>query len=253
MRERVLHRPQREPCDVVHGVAEVRELPVDDGGDVPVLVHEVARAGVALHEHDGLFVRGDVPLQPVEAEAHERVDAPVGAGRPAPHVGDLVAHVLGHGLHRTEARQGEVERVEAVEGGEVADEILRDAHLLVGVLDAIEPRLARDAFRQHRFVHRMHSERARDRDVGVLQRHEDLGLHAQRKEQAAGRLRHAAVAQEQRDVVAVALHVDEPRLAARAAWYPLRGRDASRPSLPRSIRRGRRGGRASRPPWSGRT
>ena len=119
----------------------------------------------------------------------------------------------------------EVERVEAVERGEVADEILRDAHLLVGVLDPIEPRLSRDAFRQHRFVHRMHGKRAWDRDVGVLQRHEDLGLRPQRQEQAAGRLWHAAVAQEQRDFVAVALHVDEPRLAARAAGYPLRGRD----------------------------
>ena len=67
-------------------------------------------------------------------------------------------------------------RVEKVERGEVADEVLRDAHLLVGILDPVEPVLARDALRQHRFVLGVHGEGPRDGDVGVLQRHEHFGL-----------------------------------------------------------------------------
>ena len=163
VRERVLDGAQRQPRDVVHRIAEVGELPVDDRGDLAVLVHEVAGTGVALDEDDRAVVVGHVALQPVEAEAQQGIDVARRLRRAAAHVRDLVERVLAHRLHRAEAREGEVVRVEPVERGEVADEVLGDLHLLVGILDPVEPVLARDALRQHRFVLGVHREGAAGR------------------------------------------------------------------------------------------
>jgi hypothetical protein len=56
--EGLLGRPQGELGDVVHGVAEVGELPVDDGDDPTPGVHEVARPGDTLHKHHQPLLSG---------------------------------------------------------------------------------------------------------------------------------------------------------------------------------------------------
>ena len=50
--------PHVEPRPVVHRVADVRKLPVDDARDLPVLEHEVARTRVALDQHGASHVGG---------------------------------------------------------------------------------------------------------------------------------------------------------------------------------------------------
>jgi hypothetical protein len=227
VRERVLHRAQRQPGDVVHRVAEVRELPVDDRGDPPVLVHEVAGAGVALNEHDRHVAVRHVALEPVEAQPHQRVERPFRPGRAPAHVRDLVQCVLPGRLHGAEARQRELARVEAMERGEVPDEVLRDAHLLVGVADPVEPRVAADPLGEHRLFGGVYGERARHGHVGVLEREEHLGLDVQRVEDAAHRLRRAAVAEEQRERVPGTVDVDEPGFAARATGNAVGAGDAA--------------------------
>ena len=119
----------------------------------------------------------------------------------------------------------EVVRIEAVERGEVADEVLGDSYLFVGILDPVEPVLARDALGQHRFVLGVDGEGPRHGHVGVLQRHEHFGFDAQRKEGGVGRSLGAAVAEEQGVDRAVAVDVDEPRFATRATWHTVRRGD----------------------------
>ena len=51
VREGVLGRAPGQPGQVVHRVAKVGKLPVDDHGDPPIRVHEVAGSRVTLDEH----------------------------------------------------------------------------------------------------------------------------------------------------------------------------------------------------------
>ena len=79
--------PIAQPGPVVHRVAEVRELPVDDAGDRPALGHEVSRARVALHEHRSAGRSRRVGSQPGTCVPHQGVEIvdPV-VGQAGPHL-----------------------------------------------------------------------------------------------------------------------------------------------------------------------
>src|SRR5439155_26422996 len=57
---RLLRGSARDPGDVLDRVAEVGELPVDEGGDPAVVVHEVAGPRVSLEERRAAAVIGNV-------------------------------------------------------------------------------------------------------------------------------------------------------------------------------------------------
>ena len=116
-------------------------------------------------------------------------------------------------------------RIETVERREVTDEVLRDSDLLVGILDPVEPVLARDALGQHRFVLRVHGEGPRHRHVGVLQRHEHFAFDSQRQERGIGRPLGAAVPEKEGVDRAAAVDVDEPGFATRAPRHAVRRGD----------------------------
>ncbi len=97
------------------------------------------------------------------------------------------------------------------------DEVLGDAHLLVGILDPVEPGGTADPVGEDGLARGVHGAHERDSDPGVAQRNDHLGLLGQAVERAAGRHRFGAVAQVQGNQLAVDANVDEPAFAHRAA------------------------------------
>ena len=113
----------QDPREVVVEVAPVRELPVGDRGEPARVEHEVARPGVALHEHDRpVAVVGHVGPQPRRRERDDR-HAAAGGGVLRVPLGDLVEHVRGDRTGRAELGEVELLRVEAMERGQLVDEL----------------------------------------------------------------------------------------------------------------------------------
>ena len=95
----------QQPREVVVEITPVGELPVGHRGEAAAAEHEVARAGVALHEHDRPVAVGrHVRAQPGTRERDDRHRASGGVVLPFPLV-DLGEHVRGE-----RARRSEVER-----------------------------------------------------------------------------------------------------------------------------------------------
>src|SRR3546814_1434478 len=65
-------RPHAEPPEVLQGVAEVGQLPVEDGPQALLVDEEVPEAEVAMHHADG-GGGGAVGLEPPETELEGRV------------------------------------------------------------------------------------------------------------------------------------------------------------------------------------
>ena len=125
-----------EPGPVVHRVADVRELPVDDPRDLPVLEHEVARTGVTLDQHGASHVDGSVRAQPRTGVAHEWIEvrhAVVGELRP--HLEVETGVVLGVSWTR-ETVERECVDVEVVQRRERVDE----RHHRLVALGLVRPR-----------------------------------------------------------------------------------------------------------------
>ncbi len=145
--ERVAHQ---DPREVVVEVAPVRQLPVGDRDQLGARVHEVAGAGVALHQHHRpVTVVGHLRPQPRE---RERDHGHAAAGRVVLRLplGDLVEDVLTDRTGHTQLGQVERVRVEAVQRGQLLHELLGHCELLVGIGDLGEAAGALDPRHQER-------------------------------------------------------------------------------------------------------
>ncbi len=216
--QRFLRGAEGQPGDVVHGIAEMRELPVDDGHDATMFEHEVPGPGIALDQHHRAVVRGDVPPQPVEREREGRV------GRAAAllqHIVELVE--LGDDRGRSRRRRGNAGRSSSAGSSRWSSDRCamkssrgRDPFLRIG--DPGEPVLAGESLREHRLMRTVYAEYAGHRHRGTLQGEIDGRLTVQRpRVDVRGRVG-SVVAQEQLvDVPVGPGDVDEPGFLAGAA------------------------------------
>ena len=137
---RLLRVAGADPRQVLHRVAQVGELEVEQRGEVLAVVEEVARAGVALHQRRRAVDGGDVRAQPGEAGAQEGLRPAALVEAALPHV-ELVAHVVGDAPRGEERRQRERRDVEPVHAHQRVDQLVEDRDLRVR-LEAAEARRA---------------------------------------------------------------------------------------------------------------
>ena len=105
---------EREPAEVVHGIAEMRELPVEQRRDARAVVEEVAGADIAVTQH-GVGALGRVACEPSEREARERrraLHARVEDAAPEREFGE---RVIARVLWARKTRQLELRGVHAVQ------------------------------------------------------------------------------------------------------------------------------------------
>jgi hypothetical protein len=105
--------------------------------------------------------------------------------------------VLARRPDRAESGHVHRPRVQAVDGSEVPDEVLRYLTLLLGIADPREPGVARNPVQEDRLALRMDRVDGRHRDPRPAQGLQDLRLGRQPVERAALRQRVRAVPQEQ--------------------------------------------------------
>ena len=220
MRKRILHSAQREPGNVIHRVAKMGQLPIDHGGHPRVVIHEVARTGVALHKDRLSVVSGHVVTEPVQANFEKRIDLAVGVGRSPADGGHLNQRVFGGRQDRTEL--GDVERlwVDEMQGGEITNEVLGHRHLFVGIGDSVEPRFALDSLGQHGLGFGVDGQNAGDGHARAVKRSEDLGLNLKGPEDGNVGRGATVVTKERLLGAGAGFEVDEPGFTVVAPRYP---------------------------------
>ena len=176
---RFLRVARADPRDVLHRVAEVAELEVEERGDAVPVVEEVSRAGVALHERrPGVAGVGHILTKPLEAGGQHRVGHAGRVEARLPQV-ELVLHGLDDRGGRDQARQIERGRVGAVEAGQPRCEVVDDLGLHTGT----EPReggVAGRTLEQHGFELGVDAEHRRARQADRVHGAVDLGFTAER-------------------------------------------------------------------------
>ena len=117
---------QEGPAEILDGIAEMHELPVENGGNAPVALEEIAEPVIAVNQRHPLGFRR-MAAQPGERAMRHRMRAQRPAAKARLPVFDLQLRGV---LRRDGAPPGGERRrapVEAVQRGERVDEIGREA------------------------------------------------------------------------------------------------------------------------------
>jgi hypothetical protein len=212
---------EAEPREVVERVAEVRELPVEQGGDAALRVQEVPGPDVAVTERDAVGGAWRVALQPCEGEARERcgaLDARLEHAAPERELGPR--RVGGRGP--CEARQRQAGGVHPVQRGERVHVAVHHAGA-GGGLEAVERLRPRRALDQQRVALGLRCQQPRDRHRAAGERPVDGSL-ARERQLGAG---HRAVAGVRaQHALRAARERHEPGRSRRSRPDPRASRDA---------------------------
>ena len=164
-----IRHPHVEPGPVVHRVAHVRELPVDDPGDLPAVEHEVAGSGVPLDQHRPRHHARSVRPQPRAPVTDERIEVRHAVvGELCPHL-EVEPRVVLRAARSTEAVERQRLDVEVVEGCQRVDERSHGLAARV-IVERGEVATARNTFHQQRGAAGRDTDDARHRHVGGFER-----------------------------------------------------------------------------------